>query len=145
MSERLAQRVALLATVDPYGVSSTQTITCDTIDASLYDSLMFVMSIGNITSSGKITMTVYKGTATGTISSAVATVTSPQALTPDKQFIVDVDVSAEGSYRYYKGVMVANDETTTGGAIASMHVFGSKARFHPASDNDLASVSITYA
>ena len=152
MSERLAQRVALVACNDPDSIDPSSTTTSDVIDASLYDSLMFVLSLGVVTSSGVITLTVYKGTSS-TAASITSSVTSVKlgilgvGLTDqDKQAIIDVDVSNEGNYRYYKGTVVANGETTTSGSFASLHVFGSKTRFHPASDNDLSSVkSITYA
>ena len=152
MSERLAQRVALLATVDPQGIDPSATSTSDVIDASLYDSLMFVMSMGLITSSGVVTLTVYKGTSstaasiTESVASVKLGVLGVGLSDSGAQAIIDVDVTKEGNYRYYKGTMVANAETSTSGSFFSLHVFGSKTRFHPASDNDLASVkSITYA
>ena len=150
MSERLAQRVALVAQNDPAGILASSTTTSDVIDASLYDSLMFVLSLGAMTSSGKVTLTVYKGTTStaAAITSSVTSVVLTCTGTTDanEQAIIDVDCSNEDAYRYYKGTVVANGNTTTGTAYMSMSVFGSKARFHPASDNDLASVkSITYA
>ena len=116
------------------------------IDASLYDSLMFVMSVGAITSSGSITLTVYKGTAaaaasiTSSVASAAVTGTGDNT-----QKIIDVDCSAEGNFRYYKGTMVANAQTTTGGCYASLVVFGNSTRFGPATDNDLSSAAVSYA
>ena len=146
MSERISQQFALLACIDPQGVTASSTTTCDVIDASLYDSLMFVLSAGAVTSSGKYTMTIYKGTVAtvGSITSAVASVT--MVYTDDnKQEIVDVDVSAEGNYRYYKARIVANGGTASGGSFYSLHVFGAGTRFHPASDNDLSSATVTLA
>jgi hypothetical protein len=151
MSERLSQKVALVACLDPDSIDPSATFTGDVIDASRYNSLMFVLSCGVITSSGKITLTVYKGTVAtaASITSSVASVTlgvTTGASDQDKQAIIDVDVSKETSYRYYKGTVVANGETTTSGSFYSMHVFADSSRFHPASDNDLASVkSITLA
>ena len=146
MSERLAQRVALVATIDPQDSGASQTTTCDVIDASLYDSLMFIMAIQAITSSGASKLTIYKGTkaTVGSITTSVTSVSLTEKM-DNKQMIVDVDVSNEGSYRYYKAQVVENASGTTTGKICVM-VLGSKARFHPASDNDLSSVeSITYA
>lgn len=152
MAERLAQKVALIAQIDPQGITASSTTTCDVIDASLYDSLMFVMQLGKMTSSGKVTLTVYKGTSStvGSITSSVTSVTlgctgAAAAFDADKQAIVDVDVATEGK-QYYKARIVANGNTTTGTAYYSLSVFADSTRFHPATDNDLASVkSITYA
>ena len=152
MGERMAERVALVSKTDPRGILGSATYSGDVIDASLYDSLMFVMSIGKMTSSGKVTMTVYKGTGssaatiTTSITSAELTCTGAAGtFETDQQVIVDVDVSKEGAYRYYKGTVVAGG-TTTGGSYLDVAVFGSRARYHPGSDDDLASVkSITYA
>ena len=147
MSERMAQRVALLAAIDPVDGTASATTTSDVIDASMYDSLMFVYAMGaTITSSSKYTLTVYKGTvaAAANITSSVTSIT----FGPNddvKQKIIDVDCSKEGAYRYYKGTVVQNNATTTKGKHC-LFVFGSKTRVHPASDNDLSSVSsITYA
>ena len=109
MSERLAQRVALVSQIDTWGVLASSTSTSDIIDASLYDSLMFILSLGTITSSGKLTMTIYKGTvaAAASITSSVTSVTFTEK-DDDKQHVIDVDVSKEGAYRYYKGTVVAN-------------------------------------
>ena len=146
MSERLAQRVALLSQIDPMGVLASSTTTGDVIDASLYDSLMFILSLGTITSSGKLTMTIYKGTvaAAASITSSVTSVTFTEK-DDDKQHVIDVDVSNELSNRYYKMTLVANGGTTTGACFASAIALGSKARFHPASDNDLSTATVTLA
>ena len=112
--------------------------------------LMFVLSLGKMTSSGNVTLTVYKGTvsAAASITSSVTSVvlTCTGTTDADEQAIIDVDVSNEGAYQYYKGTVVANANTTTGKAYMSMSVWASESRFNPATDNDLASVkSITYA
>ena len=149
MGERLAQQVALVAQIDPQGITASSTTTCDVIDASLYDSLMFVLSMGAFTSSGKVTMTVYKGTvsAVGSITSSVATaiLTCTGASDANEQYIVDVDVSNEGD-QYYKARIVATGNAASGSAYYSMSVFADSTRFGPATDNDLASVkTIKYA
>ena len=145
MSERLAQKVALLGTIDPEGVTASSTSTSDVIDAKLYDSLLFVYSLGAITSSGKVTLTIYKGdSATATkITSTVTSVTLTEK-GDNKQHVVDVDVSKEDA-RYYKGTLVANGGTTSGGCFHSMVILGDNTRYHPASDNDLSSATVTLA
>jgi hypothetical protein len=150
MGERLAQKVALIAQVDPSGILASSTGISDVIDASLYDSLMFVLCVGTMTSSGKVTMTVYKGTTStvGSITSSVASVvlTCTGGTDADEQAIIDVDVSKETNKQYYKAKILANGATTTGKAYYSMSVFADSTRFHPATDNDLASVkTIVYA
>ena len=133
MSERMAQRVALLACIDPKEGAGGVTSTSDVIDASLYDSLMFVMAIGAVTSSGAVTLTVYKGTAaaatsiTSSVTSAVLTFADD-----NKQVIVDVDCSKEGAYRYYKGTIVENAEHLSGtgtGVCVMVFVWNIKQKF----------------
>ena len=146
MSERLAQQVAILSVIDPDTATGSLTSTGDVIDAKLYDKLMFILMAGVVTSSGKITLTVYKGTKS-TAASITSTVTSCTInyANDDKQKIIDVDVSKEGNYRYYKPVLTTNGGTNSGSYAAAL-ALGSSTRYHPASDNDLSSVaSITYA
>jgi len=150
MSERLGQKVALLGTIDPTFIGASATSTSDVVDARLYDSLLFVMSVGTITSSSSLTLTVYKGTASATVTSTVASA-SVTHLGDNTQKIVDVDVSKEGAYRYYKGTVVVNGGGCSSGGGSgdcwgnfALNIFGNSTRFHPASDNDLASVTLSY-
>lgn len=145
MGERLAQQVALLSTIDPRGLATGTDVDGDIIDASLYDSLLFIVSLGTITSSGEVTLTIYKGdgsTATG-ITTSVESVDFGFA-DDNKQHIVDIDVSKEGK-RYYMPTLTSNAETTATACFASVVVLGSSARFHSGIDNDLGSVTVTMA
>ena len=91
-------------------------------------------------------MTIYKGTSStaASITSSVTSVTLTEK-DDDKQHVVDVNVSKEGAYRYYKATVVANGGTTTGACFASVVCLGGSARFHPASDDDLATATVTLA
>ena len=144
MGERLAQEVAVLSVIDPQGVTASSTVTGDVIDAKLYDKLMFIFMAGAVTSSGKYTLTVYKGTASSTVTTSVTTATIAFAA-DNTQKIIDIDLGKTKDYRYFKPTIVANGGTASGGSYYCLVALGSSTRYHPASDNDLSSVSsITY-
>ena len=146
MSERASQMVSLVSSIhsNSSNLLRTTVIDGDVIDASLYDSVLFIMQVGYICSnSGKVVLTVYEGTASGTVSTSVdsVTVTQTTAQTLDKEYIMDVDCQylTGPNYRYLKPRI-----TTSGKASApTMVALGFKPRFHPASAGDLASCTIT--
>lgn len=131
----------LVATVDP--VSSTgKTWNSDVIDASLYDSILFIASIGAVSScSGKITLKVLEGTATGTVTTVVGSTAKTATSTGDNnwQLIYDLDCAdlTGPNYRYVKAQLINGANS---GALVSLVGLGFKPRFHPASAGDLASV-----
>lgn len=143
MGERLSQEVALLGTIDPSGIASGTTYSSDVIDAQLYNSLMFVYSLGNITSSGVVTLKAKKGTVTTTMTSTITSTTLSEK-DDNKQWVVDIDVDAEGS-RYYQFTAASNAGTATGACFHSAVLLGGKTRYHPATDNDLSSATVTVA
>ena len=141
MSERASEMCGLIATIDPVN-SSGKTHTSDVIDASLYDSILFILSTGAISSSsGKVVLTVYEGTSTGAVTTSVGATTWSQTSTGDQnwQFLFDLDCAdlTGPNYRYVKATVTTSGST---GTLMSLVGLGFKPRWHPASDNDLASI-----
>jgi hypothetical protein len=141
MSERASQMAGLVATIDPNN-STGETQTSDVIDASLYDSVLFILSVGAVSSSsGKIVLKVYEGTATGTVSTSVGATTWTQGNTSsgNVQLIYDLDMQnlTGPNYRYVKATCTVSGST---GFFYSLVGLGFKPRFHPASQGDLSSV-----
>lgn len=143
MSERASQMAGVVATIDP--ISSTGLAhTSDVIDASLYDNILFILQTGTISSSsGKVILKIYEGTATGTVTTSVGGTTKTQTSTGDQSYQVLFDLDCADltgpNYRYVKAVATTSGST---GFLLSMVALGFKPRWHPASDNDLASVKV---
>ena len=145
MSEYASQKFAVIGALDPQ-FSSGSTVDTDIVNAALYDSVVFLWQTGSVSScSGKIVFTVYEGTKSTVASTSVDKVTWLQSSTGDQnlQYILEVpiDVMNQPAYKYLKGRAVFSAGS---GTYLSCAVLGFGARFHPASDNDAASVdSIT--
>lgn len=143
MSEKSNQAMGVIGTIDPTHNVAGATLTSDVVDASLYDSIVFLFMAGNVSSSsGKLVLTVYEGTATATVTTTLDKTTWTGSSTGDNnfQYLLEVDTAIMGTtMRYLKGRLVYSGGT---GADVSCAVLGFKPRFHPASDGDLASVTI---
>ena len=144
MSERASQIAALVAAIDPQVITTAAgVLTSDVIDASLYDSVLFILNVGSVSScSGGASLKVYEGTATGTVTTLVGS-TSWTALNTSSgniQLIYDHDCErmTGPNYRYLKATVTSFAGNT--GTYVSLVGLGFKPRFHPASDGDLASV-----
>lgn len=138
MSERASEMAAILATIDPTTAAATSTGTnFNVIDASAYDSILFIVQSGAACCSGAATLTVYNGTATATVTTKIGSTTAN--LQSDKQLVFDLDCEdLDGpNYRYVKGTFKT---PSTGVMGYSGIALGFKPRYHPASDDDLASV-----
>lgn len=140
--EKLSEMFALVGTVDPdaYGTGDQTT---DVIDMKGKKSVLFVVSVGDIASTGKVDFGVYGDTASNGSFATLITSKSITQLTQagtdsDKQAIVEVTAQevAEQSFRYVRGKMTL----TTAGADSAVLVFASHLDYRPASEYDLASV-----
>lgn len=134
--ERFHEEYALVGTIDP--VSTSGTSTSDVIDCLDVAEVVFVLSVGNIVSTGTVDLTVNSGTATGTVTTSVTAITQLTAAGTDdnKQVIVSVLTDALGAgHRYVNGVL----EQATAASVASLNIFA-KQKYAPANEHDLASV-----
>lgn len=142
MSERISERVGIVATIDPDAYTAATYLT-DAIDMALIDRVAFVVMAGDLGSSATLDFKVVADTASG---GSYATDITGKAITQltqagtdsDKQVIVEVtgdEVIAQGM-RYIKGSMTVAVATSDCGVIA----LASSLRFQPAKYFDLASV-----
>jgi hypothetical protein len=131
--QKLNEQLAVVATIDPS--TSTTTTTTDVIDMSRYDRVLFIVSIGTV--AGTTDFLVQSGTATGTVTTSVVSMVQWSATADNQQALIEVDASALGErHRYITG------QIKTGGAnLFSVVALGARARYKPASDDDLASVT----
>lgn len=141
MSENASEKVAVLGYITPnYGTA--RTITSSIVDASMYESVLFIFQSGTVSScSGKIICTVYEGTKTTAVTTSLGKMTWTATNTGqgNKFWVFDVpnDKHTGPTYRYLKGRMVYSAGT---GAGLSAVALGFKPRYGPAADNDIANV-----
>jgi hypothetical protein len=139
--DKLSEKLAVVGVVDP-DANAAGTFYTDAIDMALFDEVMIIGLLGISVTTGSHVFSAIEGTAAGTgsgyqlLSGRAAT-----ALTSgdnDNQVVINVRASELSSgYRYVRGRLVA----TTAGADAAVVAIAGRPRFHPASNNDLASVA----
>jgi len=141
-TERLSEKLAVLGTIDPQAVggTTTTTVSSDVVDMSAFRRVMFVLSVGTLGVGSTVDLTVYKGTATGTVTSSHTAITQLTAADDDKQVIVEVTAEQVEPNRYVKAVIVAADSGA--GTIDGMSLvaLGGECRHGPAVNYDLSSV-----
>ena len=146
-TERLNEQLAIVATIDPdaytVGATTTTTEVSDVIDMDVYHRVMFILMTGTLPAQTAINFNVLQGTATATVTTALAAITALGAGDDDEQVVVEIEGQdvADG-FRYIVGQAVL--ENTGAGTITldvAMIAVGDTARYKPASDGDLASVS----
>lgn len=140
MSERASEYCALLGTIDPMGAADDALLTSDEVDVSGFDSILFIALAGTVCSSGNVlTMTIYEGT-TGACTNSVDTVTRTCSTADDNfQLMFDFDTSHIASPTYDTMKMTLGVTSGKKAELAGV-ILGFKPRYHPASDNDLASL-----
>ena len=145
-TERLNEQLAIVATIDPdaytVGATTTAAVLSDVIDMDVYHRVMFILQTGILPAQSAINFNVLQGTATGTVTTALAAITALAPGDDDVQVVVEIEGQdvADG-FRYIVGQLIT--ENTGGGTITldvSMVALGDTARYKPASDGDLASV-----
>lgn len=140
MSERASEMFALLGTIDPHGAAAGALLTSDEVDVSGFDSIIFLAQAGLVCCSNNVlTLTVYEGT-TGACTNSVGTVTRTTTTTDDDfQLMYDFDTSHIASVAYDTMKMTLGFTTGLVGELSGV-ILGFKPRFHPATDDDLASL-----
>lgn len=149
MTDRISERLAIVATIDPDNYSAS-TYATDVVDMSRYRRVIFVLLTGDLGSAtATLQLQVYANTTNaasgGTaITSKVFTAAtfsgSGSANGDDKQGIIEVTgaevAAALTGARYVYAVLTVG----TAASDCAVAVLASNARYDPASDNDLASV-----
>lgn len=141
MTEKLRDLLAVVATIDP-DANTAAAYSTDWIDMTIFQEVLFIVMAGVIAASGTIDFKVQEATSAtgaGAQDLATGTLSITQLTTGDNDEQTLVDVEAEDlstGFTHVKGVMTV----TTAAADSAVVALGSRARFNPASDNDLASV-----
>lgn len=139
MSERANEMAAVVGTLDPTTGVASGTFTFDEIDASKFDSVLFIIQTGGVSSSGSAVATIIglEGSSTGAVTTSINSVT--HELESDAQYLYEIDTAdlSGPNYRYVSAKFKADANASYSGVA-----LGFKPRFHPASDNDLASVQV---
>lgn len=148
MHEKLSERLAIVATVDPQSAAAG-TYNTDVIDVSTRRRLLFAIATGAYGASGStVDVQVYANASNSTSGGTAITgktftdsTFSGSAAGANKQGLIEVtdeDVAAavDGGRYCYAVVTVG-----TNSAIIAVIVLAGDVRYHPASDSDLASVA----
>ncbi len=139
-TERLSEKLALVATVDPDSYSANTYYT-DDIDVRLFRRVMFVVAVGDMATGATVDFSVVEGASaspTTAMSPAKAITQLTKAGTDnDKQAIVEVmaEECAVGT-RYIRGKLVTATDASDVCVIALADV----GRYKPENGYDLASV-----
>jgi len=141
MTEKLHQLLAVVATVDP-DAYSTGAQNTDWVDMTIFQEVMFVVQAGVIASSGTLDFEIQEaksstGSDAQTLDSGNLNITQMSTGDNDEQTVVVVEAEdLTALFTHVRGVMTL----TTAGGDAAVVAIGGRARYNPASDNDLASV-----
>lgn len=138
--DKLSERLALVATIDPDAYASGVQWS-DNVDMQDFEEALFAFLLGTGATGVTATMALYEDTTAGTGTGAQAlTGKGATGLTTgdnDKQALVHVRAEdlSEG-YRYVRARVLFSGAGADGAVVA----IAGRPRFHPASDYDLASV-----
>lgn len=143
-NEALSQQLAVVATIDPDSLSAGAA-NSDAVDMSKFNRVLFLFLSGDLgtsaTMDGKLQGSVDGSTGWTDLSGKSITQFTQAGSDSDKQALVEITAEelagyGSGTYRYVRGVITIG----TAASEAALVALGASARFHPASDDDLASV-----
>jgi len=139
MSSQPSERAAVVGTVDPQTVNSTEKLT-DAVDMSKWHEAMFICLLGDMAAE-TIDFKVKESDASGGTYAALKSATQLAAHASNndnKQIVINVKAEELSSgKRYLKGSLVTGGAT---GGPACVVALGTVPRIGPASDDDLADV-----
>jgi hypothetical protein len=137
-----SEKVAVIGTLDPATV--TTAVYTDVIDMSKWHQVLGVFLLGNMDDANNVVCAAYRCDSGGTNASAIKTVTKTAAAGNDNtQVVIGVrreDLLPQTTYNRYIKFGVTN--SGAGGGPAGIAVLGVDPLYGPASDSDLASVTI---
>lgn len=143
MSERLSEQLALVAAIDP-DANTAAAYTSDWVNMEYFSRAIGILLAGTLGSSATLDFkfqqaTDGSGTGAKNITGKAATQLTDGGSDSDKQVIIeieDVDLDVSGGFTHVAVVMTVATATSDCGAL----ILAGGASYHPASDNDLASV-----
>lgn len=146
-TERLNEQLAIVATIDPdaytVGATTTATVSTDVVDMAENHRAMFIVMAGTLPAQSAIDFNVLQGTNSTTVTTALTSITALGNADDDEQVVVEIEgQDLTDGYRYIVGQLTIGN-TGAGTLTCDLAVVGlaDTARYKPASDNDLASVS----
>ena len=152
-SEWYHQELAIVGTIDPAvmstsgGTASTTSAWTDAVDMDVFEKAIFIVQTNTVAASSGVTLTVYAdaASATGGMTTAVATSTTLLNANDDSQVWVEVDtedINPDERHRYVRGkLVIAPTAGTAATATVSLVALAGRCRYHPASQYDLATVA----
>lgn len=142
-SAYLSEKVAVGAAIDPQLVDNNN-VTSDYIDMSKFERVMFVVQVGATDTT--VDAAIMAATDSGGTSAAAVSgkaITQLGATDDNKQAILEINAAEvaalSGSKTHVACKITVGDGST--GAYVSCIGLAAEPRFHPASDNDVASVA----
>ena len=138
---RLSEAIAVVATVDPEA-SSVGAASSDYIDMQDFESIIAIVSLGIMVSSGTLDFKLQQATSStgaGVKDITSASITQMTSADNDEQAIVGLRATAldvANDFQFVKGVLTFG----TAGGDSSVVILAGNPKVGPASDNDLASV-----
>lgn len=144
MSTLMSERVAVCAVIDP-DANAAGTLGSDWVDMTVYQQCMAVVLVGTLGTTAGIDIQLEQATdSSGTSAKDITgkTITELTAVNTDsdKQAIVNVtanELDVANNFTHVRAVMT----TATATSDSALIILGSRARYAPANDNDLASVA----
>lgn len=140
--ERLTDTLAVVSKLDPVS-QGAGTVTSTSIDMAQYRRVMFILSVGAMTASSTVDMTIRGDTASGgTYTTAITgkTITQLTQAGSDSNKVVIVEVGADEvaaqGLRYIRASVVVG----AAASLVSLVALAGDIRYTPASDFDLAAV-----
>jgi len=152
-SNWLHQELAIVGTIDPAVMStsgattSTTNAWTDAVDMDVFEKAVFIVLTNTIAASSGVTLTVYSdgASATGGMTSAIATSTTLLAADSDDQQWIEIDtedMNPDIRDRYVRAqLVVAPTAGTSATATVAVVALAGRCRYQPASDYDLATVT----
>lgn len=145
---RWDEQNAVVGGIDPTGTGAMGVVVSDHIDAEQWNEVVFILQAGTIAATGTVDLAIEDGTAsaatgTGTTgwnsgTAKLGSITQLTATDDNKQVIVVVDTVSLSA----NGTKKLRARLTAGTAVSanSLTIIGSKGRYNPAREHDIASV-----
>lgn len=119
--EKAFEHFAVLGVINPVSTSTASNTTV--IDVSLFEKIVFLISVGTVTATGTVNFVVKGDTASGGSFTTTVTgksITQLDSTDSNKQVIVEVDANALGAqgFRYVRGTLTAATAASVVNVIA---------------------------
>lgn len=137
--DKAYENFAVLGVINPVSTSTASNTTV--VDVSLFEKIVFLISVGSVTATGTVNFVVKGDTASGGSFSTTVTgksITQLDSTDSNKQVIVEVDANALGTqgFRYVRGTLTA----ATAASVVSVVALGFGCTYGNANQHNLSTV-----